>query len=216
MANDLAKTANDFSMNQGNQTAKPFLMCTIGLLMLGIVVRSTSLLQSHAIATDSNKVGLQMENLRNKLQSSLRPTEQPDTDMDDARWLQIQDDLKLGYQDQPDLLGRTRFIEQHFDPSARVRLLPGLDGQPGTAEFDDNVNGVIDDAGELGATFSDDLCVVEASQESASQIEPSIVLQRGAYTAADQNLSQPTTRHPDRILVLYQGQDDAWSFVLDR
>ena len=203
-------------MKHSNQTAKLFLTSTIGVLMLGMVIRSNSLLQAHAIASESNAVDSQMESLRNSLLSSLRPTEQPDTEMDDARWLQIQNELELVYQDQPELLGRTRFVQQHFDPSARVRLLPGLDGQPGTAEFDDNVNGVVDDAGELGATFSDDLCVVEASQEPASQIEPSIVLQRGAYVAADRHLSPPTTRHPGRILVLHQGQDDAWSFVLDR
>ena len=203
-------------MNHGNQTAKLFLIGTISALMLGILIRTVSLLQSHAIATEANASGSQMAELRHRLQSSFRNTGLPDTDLDDSKWSEIQDELNLAYQDQPGLPGSTQFIQQHFDPSARVRLLPGLDGQPGTAEFDDNVNGVIDDAGELGATFSDDLCVVEASQESASQIEPSIVLQRGAYTAADQNLSQPTTRHPDRILVLYQGQDDAWSFVLDR
>jgi hypothetical protein len=146
-----------------------------------------------------------MENLRNSLQNILRNTEQPDTDLDDAKWSQMQDEFKLVYQDQPDLLGKTQFTGQQFDPSARVRLLPGLDGQPGTADFDDNVNGVIDDAGELGATFSDDLCVVEASQAPANPIEPSIVLQHGAYVAADRRFTQPT-RHPDRILVLYQTQ----------
>ncbi len=210
-------------MNQGNQTAKLFLIGTISALMLGIVIRTVSLLQSHAIATESNAVGSQMEELRHRLQSSFRNTELPDTDLDDAKWSEIQDELNLAYQDQPGLLGSTQFIQQHFDPSARVRLLPGLDGQPGTADFDDNVNGVIDDAGELGATFSDDLCVVEASQAPANLVEPSIVLQRGAYVAAEKHLTEPT-RHPDRILVLYpvgrpshsQGHRDSWSFVLDR
>jgi len=215
VASDFAATVNDSSMNQGNQTAKLFLIGTISALMLGIVVRSASLLQSHAIAAESNAVGSEMENLRNSLQNILRNTEQPDTDLDDAKWSQMQDEFKLVYQDQPDLLGKTQFTGQQFDPSARVRLLPGLDGQPGTADFDDNVNGVIDDAGELGATFSDDLCVVEASQAPANPIEPSIVLQHGAYVAADRRFTQPT-RHPDRILVLYQTRDDSWSFVLDR
>ena len=202
-------------MNNGNQTAKRFLIGTIGTLMLGILIRSASLLKSHAIATRSNAVGSQMENLRNNLQASLNYIVQPDTDLDDAKWLQVQDELKLVYQDQTDLFDRTQFNGQQFDPSARVRLLPGLDGQPGTAEFDDNFNGVIDDAGELGATFSDDLCIVEASQEPASQLEPSIVLQRGAYVAADKSPSQKPG-YRDRMVVLYQGQDDSWSFVLDR
>ena len=202
-------------MNQGNQTAKLVLTSTIGVLMLGMVIRSNSLLQAHAIASESNAVGSQMERLRDSLRSILRDTERPDTDLGNATWLQIQNELKLVYQDQPELLDRTRFIAQHFDPFARVRLLPGLDGQPGTAEFDDNINGVVDDAGELGATFSDDLCVVEASQEPASQLEPSMVLQYGAYVAGAKHFTEPP-RHPDRILVLHQGQDNAWSFVLDR
>ncbi len=202
-------------MNQANPTAKPFLMCTIGVLILGIAIRSASLLQSHAIAVESNAIGSQMESLRNSLQNSLMNIEQPATGLDDAGQPQIRDKLKRVYQEQPDLLSKTQLMVQHFDPSARVRLLPGLDGQPGTADFDDNVNGVIDDAGELGATFSDDLCVVETSQEPASQIEPSIVLQRGAYVTAEKRFTQPTRYH-DRILVLHQGQNDSWSFVLDR
>ena len=190
-------------------------MCTIGVLMLGIAIRSASLLQSHAIAFESNAIGSQMESVRTSLQNSLMNIEQPATDVGDAGRPQIRDELKRVYQEQPDLLSKTQLMVQHFDPSARVRLLPGLDGQPGTADFDDNVNGVIDDAGELGATFSDDLCVVETSQEPASQIEPSIVLQRGAYVTAEKRFTQPTRYH-DRILVLHQGQNDSWSFVLDR
>lgn len=202
-------------MNRCNPAPKPFLIGTIGVLMLGIAIRSTSLLQSHTIAIESNAIGSQMESLRNSLQSSLANIEQPATDLDDAGRPQIQDDLKLVFQDQPDQLSKTQLIVQHFDPSARVRLLPGLDGQPGTADFDDNVNGVIDDASELGATFSDDLCVVEASQEPASQIKPSMVLQRGAYVATQARITQPAG-HPDRILVLFEGLDNSWSFVLDR
>lgn len=202
-------------MNKGDQTHKLILIGTIGALMLGIAVRSASLLRAHAIADESNAVDSQMENLQKRLQNILRITEQPDPDLDDAKSFPMQDELKLVFQDQPELLGRTRFIEQHFDPSARVRLLPGLDGQPGTADFDDNANGVVDDAGELGATFSDDLCVVEASQAPTNSIEPSIVLQRGAYVAGEKYFTEPPP-HPDRILVLHQGQDDSWSFVLDR
>ncbi len=81
--------------------------------------------------------------------------------------------------------------------------------------MDDNDNGVIDDAGELGATFSDDVCVVEASHAPAHPTDPGIVLQRGAYVDTHECFTQ-TTRYPNRLLVLYQGQDKPWSFVLDR
>ena len=138
-----------------------------------------------------------------------------ETVSNERTWAEIQDDLRSVYHDQPDLLSQTRFIPQQFDPAARVRLLPGLDGQPGTADFDDNANGVIDDAGELGATFSDDLCVVEASQTPANLIQPSIVLQRGAYVATQERITQ-STHYRDRIVVLYEGRDNSWSFVLDQ
>ncbi|MAI72865.1 MAG: hypothetical protein CMM01_18430, partial [Rhodopirellula sp.] len=94
-------------MNRCNPAPKPFLIGTIGVLMLGIAIRSTSLLQSHTIAIESNAIGSQMESLRNSLQSSLANIEQPATDLDDAGRPQIQDDLKLVFQDQPDQLSKT-------------------------------------------------------------------------------------------------------------
>jgi hypothetical protein len=207
VASDFAQLASDSSMNKGNQTAKLFLMGTVVALMLGIVIRSASLLQSHAIATESNAVGLQMKNL----QSKLGKTKQADTELDEVKWSRIQNDLRANHSA---FVINTQFVWQRFDPTARVRLLPGMDGKPGTADFDDNANGVIDDAGELGATFSDDLCIVEASQSEPSKIEPSIVLQRGAYVSAKQIPDQHVL-HPDRILMQHQGVNHSWSFVLE-
>lgn len=205
--------ARDSSADK-DRTARLFLTGTVTLLFAGVLLRSAGLLKSHAIVVESNGVGSQVENLRNHLQNSLSHTTKTDTGTNEASWTQIQRDLKLTFQDQPELLSHTQFIGQQFDPAARVRLLPGLDGQPGAADFDDNANGVIDDPGELGATFSDDLCIVEASHAPANLIEPSIVLQRGAYVATRKQITKPN-RYPDRILVLHEGQDDAWSFVLD-
>ena len=81
-------------------------------------------------------------------------------------------------------------------------------------DYDTDGDGVTDDAGELGATYSDDLCVVEASQSPPCEIKPSIVLQRGAYIPA-KLISTKQFLHSDRVLILCQGKDESWSFVLD-
>lgn len=125
---------------------------------------------------------------------------------------------------------------QRFDPKARVRLLPGKDLAPGGKEIDDNANGVVDDAGELGATHSDDICVVEASSDPASDIKPSVVLQRGAYVpvpfddlypkATDPSSSKPGSENGSvaisgvpnrspRAVVHGYSRGRAWSFLVD-
>ena len=130
---------------------------------------------------------------------------------------------------------------QRFDPQARVRLLPGPDQFPGGANVDDNANGVVDDAGELGATHSDDVCIVEASNDEPLTIQPSVVLQRGAFIPAPLNdvrqlLSQETKSVADsasptlpipnsipeasaipmaRAIVFGQTDDQPWSFLVD-
>jgi hypothetical protein len=207
VASDLGMVSSDSSMSDGRRSTILFLTCAIAVLTLGVVVRTAGLLQSNAIASESNEINLQMEILRNRLGK----IKQADTDLDDVKWSRIQNDLRTS---DPELLSKTQIVWQRFDPAARVRLLPGLDGQPGTIDFDDNANGVTDDAGELGATYSDDLCVVEAPQSTPSKIKPSVVLQRGAYIAAEQ-ISTKQFLHSDRVLILYQGKDDSWSLVLD-
>ena len=208
MASDAGMNAVDPVMNKETRSTKYFLVCAVFALILGIFIRTTGLQKANRIASDSKVVESQMEKLRNQLGDMKQAGE----DLDRATWARIQSDLRSL---NPELFSHHQLIWQKFDPAARVRLLPGLDQQPGTIDVDDNANGVVDDASELGATFSDDLCVVETSQEPASQIEPSIVLQRGAYVTAEKRFTQPTRYH-DRILVLHQGQNDSWSFVLDR
>ena len=194
-------------MSDGRRSTKLLLTCAITVLTLGVLIRTAGLLQSNAIAAESNEINLQMESLR----SRLCKIKQADTDLDDMIWSRIQNSLRTS---DPELLSKTQIVWQRFDPAARVRLLPGLDGQPGTINFDDNANGVTDDAGELGATYSDDLCVVEASQSPPCEIKPSIVLQRGAYIPA-KLISTKQFLHSDRVLILCQGKDESWSFVLD-
>jgi hypothetical protein len=130
---------------------------------------------------------------------------------------------------------------QRFDPEARVRLLPGPDQLPGRANVDDNANGIVDDTSELGATHSDDVCVIEASVDPPSDVQPSIVLQRGAYIPvtldelfqAEIHPSRANGRHSSasdpqmlprenhqqvessRAIVFGHTGDDAWSFLID-
>jgi len=199
--------ASDSGMNKEEHSTKFFLACAVFALTLGIFVRTISLQHSNRIAADSRRIESQMENLRNRLVDIKRSG----SDLNDATWTQIQRDLHAL---NPEFLNHHHLVWQQFDPAARVRLLPGLDKHPGTIDVDDNANGVVDDAGELGATFSDDLCIVEAAESAPSNIKPSLVLQRGGYINAKQ-VTTDQTRYADRILVQHQNREDAWSLVLD-
>ncbi len=55
--------------------------------------------------------------------------------------------------------GIDRVERQQFDDSAAVLSACGVDGQPGQAGQDDNLDGIADNAAELGAVRSDDQCV---------------------------------------------------------
>jgi hypothetical protein len=82
-----------------------------------------------------------------------------------------------------------------FDPDMVVAIRPGPDQQPGVAGADDNRNGVIDDRWELGATHSDDQCVVIlASQLESIPADQILILQRGANVGQQvdfQNATNP-------------------------
>ena len=207
MASDAGMNAVDPVMNKETRSTKFFLVCAVFALILGIFIRTTGLQKANRIASDSKVVESQMEKLRNQLGDMKQAGE----DLDGATWARIQSDLRSL---NPEIFSHHQLIWQKFDPAARVRLLPGLDQQPGTIDVDDNVNGVIDDASELGATFSDALCIVEAAVSAPSNIKPSLVLQRGGYIDAKQVMTNQT-RYADRILIQHQSRDDSWSLVLD-
>ncbi|MFK8111210.1 MAG: hypothetical protein AB8B91_03375 [Rubripirellula sp.] len=57
----------------------------------------------------------------------------------------------------PESLAITRMV---YDEEAVAWLTVGGDGQPGIARWDDNADGLVDNANELGAVHSDDLLVV--------------------------------------------------------
>ena len=97
--------------------------------------------------------------------------------------------------------GITHVEYQRFDPEVVFAARPGPDGMPGVAGTDDNMNGITDDRAELGATRSDDVCVIltalETDQLSANEV---VVLQQGAFVATEVptlNSQRPTAN--DRL-----------------
>lgn len=69
-----------------------------------------------------------------------------------------------------------------WDDSAPVWLVPGPDGQPGWATWDDDGNGIVDDDSELGTAWSDDHCwpIGAADVPSGSR-----VISRGGFVPLD-------------------------------
>ncbi len=102
---------------------------------------------------------------------------------------------------------------ERFDHDAVVILLPGPDGQPGVANTDDNGNAIVDDRTELGATLSDDICVVRSLETLDRQTSlTGLILQRGAFLGADSAQITPS----DRVRAVVKGRsgDDRWSFLV--
>jgi hypothetical protein len=188
-----------------------FTIVAICALMFAVTYRTSGLYQANAIAADSRVLQTRISTVQADLRDRLTVAARDGSEIDQVAWDRIQREIIALH---PQFLANTQFQWQRFDPAARVRLLPGADGQPGTIDFDDNANGVIDDPGELGATYSDDQCIIEASESAPSEIKPSVVLQLGAYVPVSQMTSKHP-EHPDRLLVQHQGGEDAWSFVFE-
>jgi len=105
-------------------------------------------------------------------------------------------------------LGVTRIEYQRFDPHALLVATPGADRRPGRAGADDNFNGRIDDRAELGATYSDDLCLVVSADALAELPADSVmILQRGAYAATNAHDWQ-------RAVVVGSKEGRPWSMVV--
>ena len=69
------------------------------------------------------------------------------------------------------------------DPRAPILLVVGDDGAPGRAGVDDDLSGVVDDVGELGAFGSDDRCVtpIDADFPDWQRHPHSRVVGRGTF-----------------------------------
>jgi len=197
-------------MTNEKRLATLFTIVAIATLVLAVAYRAIGLSQANTLAENSRALQIRISALQADLRDRLT-VPAGESEMDQVAWDRIQQDILSLH---PPLASRTRFQWQRFDPDARVRLLPGADGQPGTIDVDDNANGVIDDPGELGATYSDDQCMVEASESAPSAITPSAVLQLGAFVPMNQMAWQPG-EHPVRLLGQHQDASDTWSFLFE-
>ncbi|MEM6980130.1 MAG: hypothetical protein AAF539_10740 [Planctomycetota bacterium] len=75
---------------------------------------------------------------------------------------------------------------ERFDPEAAVWIVAGQDGAPGYRGWDDDRDGVVDNASELGAAWSDDYCVT-ALPTTLDFNQPRRVVFRGAYVPVTSN-----------------------------
>lgn len=97
-----------------------------------------------------------------------------------------------------------------FDDSAAVLLTLGPDGKPGQADGDDNRDGVVDDAAEIGAVGSDDQCLAPWDREyaAARQQGGSVVISRGTFRRSEDD------DDPGReFRFLLQSPDQSWIVI---
>jgi hypothetical protein len=86
-----------------------------------------------------------------------------------------------------------------FDPDAAIVLSVGPDRAPGRAEFDDNVDGVVDERREMGAVGSDDTCLAPSDEGYPAAIDDpdSIVISRGGFVPCESGEDPQRVRLPD-------------------
>ena len=110
-------------------------------------------------------------------------------------------------------LGVDRIEVERFDPQALGVIRPGADGVPGAGGIDDNGDGIVDNRIELGATRSDDQCVVVPPGDHVATTQPRLVLQRGAF--APEIPALRSDHHPRRrAIVIGKSGKEAWSFLV--
>ena len=147
---------------------------------------------------------------------------------------QIADPRVLANEDGPNrqqwqqLAGRgvTRVSMMDFDVNAMVVMRPGADRKPGFAGIDDDANGVLDDRTELGASRSDDRCVVvpaaplKRHEGLKGREEHTLVLQRGAFLPAAEvsttGLGPTNAIGPRRAVIHGESDGRRWSMLVDR
>ena len=109
--------------------------------------------------------------------------------------------------------GITHIEFQRFNPDVVFAVQSGPDRMPGIAGTDDNMNGITDDRSELGATRSDDVCVVLSAVElEQSPPDEVMVLQQGAFVSSQGH----TVHRGDKLRAIVFGtsaDNSHWSFV---
>ena len=102
-----------------------------------------------------------------------------------------------------------------FDPAAEVLLAPGGDLRPGQAEVDDDADGVVDNSSELGAMYSDDLCLTPTDEgySLARTNEDYKVISRNAYIFDDDRSDD----RPSRLVLSGRSNGQDWQrMVVER
>ncbi|QDV82809.1 hypothetical protein [Planctomycetes bacterium TBK1r] len=86
-----------------------------------------------------------------------------------------------------------------FADDVAVLLTVGKDGQPGQAEVDDNLNGVVDDRRETGAVGSDDECLgpADAGYHDALDRPGTLSISKGGFVECDSADDPPRYLTPD-------------------
>lgn len=110
--------------------------------------------------------------------------------------------------------GVTGITFERFDSTAWVVIRAGPDRQPGAAGVDDNADGVVDNQSELGATGSDDVCLVQSADDSLQDTdEPLLLLQKGAFVPAT---ATELRDHPGQYRAVVTGRtgNDNWSILV--
>ena len=101
----------------------------------------------------------------------------------------------------------------HFDPNAIVYLVPGIDGQPGQADKDDNFDGVVDNVGEMGAVGSDDQCLAPWSDNytNVSTIEKAVPISNGVFVVVPDAVDSDAS---ERFIVYANVADYQWAWMI--
>ena len=112
-----------------------------------------------------------------------------------------------------DKFGITGVEYQRFDPLAVFAVRPGPDQKPGVADTDDNMDGVTDDRMELGATRSDDLCLVLGFDQQQDMDGDMMVLQQGALVPVRDSTQKARS---ERAIVYGESADGSpWSLLVE-
>ena len=112
----------------------------------------------------------------------------------------------------PDVIAVTPL---YLDRDANVLLTPGADVAPGQVGLDDDRDGVIDNASEMGAVGSDDQCVAPWSDDyPAALANPdSIVISKGAFVK-DAPADDNGQAGDQRFLVQTENDDVSWTWTV--
>ncbi|QDV43328.1 hypothetical protein Enr13x_31830 [Stieleria neptunia] len=80
-----------------------------------------------------------------------------------------------------------------FADDVAILLTVGRDGQPGQADYDDNLDGIVDDRRETGAVGSDDECLgpADSGYQAALDLPGTLAISKGGFVPCDVEANPP-------------------------